>query len=358
MSIANKKSENLSSKILNINDINDRELWEKFIKRIPQATPFHSISWAKVLSQYAGIKTYFLVIEENNKIVAGLPVSFVSLLKRKKIISIPYTSVGAILGDEQIFKNLLLEKILSIAKQEGAESAEIRLGDKWEFADIAPYHIRESWITFKIAISTPDYIWNKLSYSHQKNIKQAKKRGIEIYEAESENDWLWFAKLEEKNSKQRGIPGYGYKFFSSLRSEMQPDEVILLIAKAYKEKVGAILLLCNKKYWVYKLGECEKEKLYLRPFNALIWEAMLRARKNGVEVFDLGSTSLINEGTINFKKGWGTSLGRLKIASLSLKKHPTQLEKYADNKFLKFLWSKLPMGLTEKCGAYIRKWLC
>ncbi len=298
------------------------------------------------------------MIEENNEIAAGLPVSFISLLNRKKIVSIPYTSVGAILGDKQIFQSLLLEEILSIAKQEGIESVEIRLGDECEFADFIPYHIRESWITFKIAISTSDYMWNKLSYSHQKNIKQAKKRGIEIYEANSESDWLWFAKLEEKHSKQRGIPGYGYKFFYTLRCEMKPDEIILLIASANKEKVGAILLLCSKKYWVYKLGECEREKLYLRPFNALIWEAMLRAEKTVVEVFSLGSTSLNNDAIIKFKKGWGFTQGRLKIASLSLKKNPAQLEKYVDNTALKILWSKLPLGFTEKFGPYIRKWLC
>jgi len=133
----------------------------------------------------------------------------------------------------------------------------------------------------------------------------------------------------------------------------------LFVAEKDKTQVGGILLLAYNRMLIYKLGACNKNSLYLRPYNALIWEGIKYGIENGFTIFNFGTTSIYNQGLLSFKKGWGATNKKVYFYYYLNKGKIPEIEEYVDSfGIVKKIWRQLPLPITSFVGKKVRTWVC
>ncbi|HPQ42808.1 MAG TPA: GNAT family N-acetyltransferase [Syntrophales bacterium] len=289
--------------------------WDTFVENHPFGWIVHLSGWKKVLeSSFRHIKGHYLVLIDtaSNNIQAALPIFEVrSRLLGNRLVSIPFATLCDPLISTSGDMTRLFEEAVRLSKQRNIPSIEIRT-------------------LMSISLIQEDSMGVNLFYKHhyllldkdpeelkrtfnrtnvRKGINKAIRSNLVMKVADSESDLRIFYELHIKNRKKLGLPPQPYRFFQMLWDTfMQSGKMILILAQKDDQTIAGLISFKYKDRFSCEYLATDQRFLGIRPNNFLFWEAIKTAYNEGFKVFDFGRTALNNEGLMNFKNRWGTTM--------------------------------------------------
>lgn len=153
-------------------------------------------------------------------------------------------------------------------------------------ADAQPRHVFQ----VKLGGRTPDQLWSGLNQEWRRNVRTAKKAGVEVVTAGA-GDLPEFYRLlritEERDGFRLGRSlAYYERQYAVLNAE-QPGRMRLYLAVHGGEVLAAhTMITAGRRVW-YQTGASADHRREVRPSNALQWQMMLDAHALGAEVYDM-----------------------------------------------------------------------
>lgn len=281
--------------------------WGDFVGGHPAATPFHHPSWARLVADCYGFRTFVVAASDPAGVVlAGLPLVEVRHIHGgRKWVSLPYTDYCPPLvsaGTE--------EKQLAVALGQASDAAGVRrvevrapLPGAAASSDVALRHV------LPLERDPADVYAGFHRSQVQRNIKRAEREGLTIRQATRQQDLVGtFYQLHVRSRRRQGVPVQPRRFFRLLwERAISTGLGSVLIVEASGQPVAAAVFLAWNQTMIYKFGASQAQAWSLRPNHLLFWHAIRTACEQGYRWFDFGRTDVGHEGLRNFKLSWGAA---------------------------------------------------
>lgn len=296
-----------------LEDIDESE-YEDFLSRCPHALFYHSVKYKKFLKELLACDESDLIVEQNGKIVASLPLMKKQFSQGTVINSLPYFgSHGGILYTDLEPVDLLLEEYNRMIKKDDVISSTVISNP---FAEIADFPFPHNHTDYRIGQYTPlpsqgqtdqirEQLLSSFESSTRRNINKATHSKIRI-----SVDNTAMKKLEElhqENISAKNGLCKSTRFFNLIPEYFrQGHDYNLFVSHVDGEIVGALLLFYYKNTVEYFTPGLDEKYRTLQPLALIIFEAMVDAASRGFTTWNWGGTWESQEGVFRFKKKWGS----------------------------------------------------
>jgi len=298
----------------------DAHKWNEIVERDPQGNFFDRFEWCTGLGVISEkINPLPLFIEEDGKVIGIFPSCLIRDSLRRSLESLPFSDYGggpffrkkAIVECPEFFAEFI-NNLMELGSKNYCLNMSIR---RAYFQDLInknmvnkPVITDTNTCTFFISLQEEiDRIYQGLKKSRRVSIKEGRKRGAVIRQAEDLNDLRRYYKIYVYTMNRLKSAPLPYRFFEYVWKVFSPkNEVKIFMAEYNNKPIAGILQFFYKKvcYWA---GNVSLEGYWdKRPTDLLLWHSIEWAVANKFELFDMGST--INDpssGHYFFKKTWG-----------------------------------------------------
>lgn len=338
-----------------INPLDDAD-WDLCLKAFPSATIFHSLAWAKVLVDSYGFVPLFLTAYHENEISGIIPIMEVrDIVGKKKGVCLPFTDFcGPLFTCQKDFA-----KTLDSLKELAAEQS-------WKFFDLrggqgllADQPFLEEIFTHDIDLCADEnQLFATFRESTKRNIRNAKKNGVEVYHSNSIDALHAFYRLNSLTRRGHGIPPQPWKFFENLwRSLLNNNQGFLTIATFSGKAIAGDLFLLHDKKAIYKYGASDFAYQHLRPGNLAMWEGIRKCKESGCTSLNLGRTEVQHKGLLQFKRGFGCTETRVRYYRHDRAKNSfIQGGAAKSHRLRTAILSRLPIPALELLGRFLYRY--
>ena len=289
--------------------------WNNMISSCPYSEALHTRecrdAFADSFSQLEPL--YFVITDDNGRIAGALPCfSFRPVPFSRTLLSMPWTLPGGPL----IFPGAdALEATLSVCRELDDIASE-RHSFETSFT-LPPYcdnNISDSLISkgydektsqFTHILSLKnryDDVWADYHKTTRKNIRRAQKRGVTVYETDSEADLTCFYRLYLAQMKRFGSTP---KPYSLLRYLQTSSIARIIVAEIDHQIVGGMLFLYfnfRVRLWILAW---DREFMKCYPNTALYDYVVQWSCRHGCSLIDFGASPPGNAGLARHKEDWG-----------------------------------------------------
>ncbi|MEW2633279.1 peptidoglycan bridge formation glycyltransferase FemA/FemB family protein [Streptomyces sp. NPDC048389] len=155
-----------------------------------------------------------------------------------------------------------------------------------EDGDAQPRHVFQVPLTGR----TPDDLWSGLSQEWRRNVRRAKKSGVEVVVASAAELPEFYRLLritEERDGFRLGRSlEYYERQYAALNAE-EPGRMKLYLARHGGEILAAhTMITVGRRVW-YQTGASADHRREVRPSNLLQWRMLLDAQALGADVYDM-----------------------------------------------------------------------
>jgi lipid II:glycine glycyltransferase (peptidoglycan interpeptide bridge formation enzyme) len=340
----------------------DEVNWNKFIKKSPSSSIFHTLNWKEILENTFGFEEKCLIAKDNEEIIDVLPLfSVKKLFLGEKIVSIPHSGYcSAFLSENKIARNLLIKEAIAMAKDSQVKYLEIRTKHEVKELQDQGFSARQPLYFPEIKLVDHDYNLKIMSKGHRSAITQAKKKGIKIVTSNDIKDLKTVYSIMADLFQSYGSPIFSFNYLKNMWMSLHDRRELVLLVILHKGKlVGGGIFIVHNDQVIYKNGACKKEYLGSRPYNALVWESIMMGLERNLEYLNLGAAPVGQDGLIGFKKNWGASMHRSFFYYLPVGGNPPEIENYFNSFSLaKRIWRHLPRTLVANLGPKTYEWIC
>lgn len=337
------------SKVLRVfeMDIHSDPRWERFVLAHPDALIFHHPGWIGGLESEYGQKCVPLACaDDEGQIQAilpllytkGLPLRFSPIASGRRLSSLPRTPMAGPLALNASAAKAIAEHAVELAASESGVQLEIKTGIP-DLSDSVPGLTCVPWRPTYVEELPPavegkdwDQFWENLRLprtctscegcrqlrfgnakrQHRVNwaVNKAKKLGLEVREAETEEELAQWYRLYLLTMRHNAVPPRPYRLFQSLWSSLRATgKMRLLLAElsnAGQKKIvaGSVLLQFGQTVF-YAFTGCAPEDWSLHPHDILQIEAIRGACRGGFRWYDFGEVAEEHEALAQFKTKWG-----------------------------------------------------
>ncbi|MFE8913980.1 lipid II:glycine glycyltransferase FemX [Streptomyces globisporus] len=152
--------------------------------------------------------------------------------------------------------------------------------------DAQPRHV------FRVPLAgrTPDDLWTGLNQEWRRNVRRARKEGVEVVVG-SAADLPEFSRLLTVTERRDGFRlgrslAYYERQYAALNAE-EPGRMKLYLARHRGEILAAhTMIAVGRRAW-YQTGASADHRREVRPSNALQWRMLLDAHAAGADVYDM-----------------------------------------------------------------------
>lgn len=289
------------------------EEWSEVCKRCPKATLFHTREWLQILREgfsHIEIKLY-AIINEENRTVGLLPVEFV----RKGPFKLGGSPLPGLFTPYQgplllELSNAVLRKVpVLVAKMLRVhyfalslppdDQSGVLLGEEspnWEPKK-----------TFLLDLTVgAEQLWKKFKAETRNQVRQAERRGVEIYEAESLDSWLkdYYAMHKAVYSRQKIKPPANPAFYQALWEHLYSrGQLRVILAKHEGKTIAGGIFPIYKDTLYFLDGASFREYQKLRANNLIQWHIISWAASKGLRFYDMVGANVPS--IAHFKRGFG-----------------------------------------------------
>jgi len=318
---------------------------------------YHHPGWREVFDAY-GLRTYWLVAQHANKPVGIMPlVRQSSPLFGHRLISLPWVDEAGALGDSAAILALLEHAALLVQEN----------GPKFSLSVKQPMHgqipeLPKGWsmepgdkVLMRRPLSmTSDNLWKELSPKVRNQVRKAEKNGLTTERGGSELVGEFY-RVYSHNMRDLGSPAHSFKFFKKLMSVLG-DRACIYCTRLDGDVVGAGLVFDNRPSMDIPWASSLRAYNRLCVNHALYWHILSDACTSGYQWFHFGRSST-GSGQHRFKKQWGAEeaplvwLHYMQDSARPANDSPAAVR----DRFglAQRVWTKLPLGLSQRLGPYI-----
>lgn len=338
--------------------ITSRRRWEQLVD--DRAHVYATWEWGSVCEAF-GHDRYYLGIEEDGDLVAGVPLMYVgSRLFGRELVSMPYAPYGSVLladgvDERRAYRDSLFDAVRSLSESLGVARASIRGIDgdvgREEFQAVSRF------VTFERDLTDgEDGAWDEVSSRFRRGVRKARGEDVRVERGFDESALSAYYDMYLDNMRYHGTPPYSRQFFRNVNEYLGRRDAFELYL-AYDEAgrpINGITAFFSGDRAIYWTGVSDHEHRDKNGGSLLLWEAIVDSCERGFPVIDLGRT---REGTgvYDYKKSIGepvelTDLHYAPDGDLDL----VEPEDEAYDRY-KRAWRKLPLRATEYLGPPVRK---
>ena len=362
----------------------DRELWDEYVRKHPDASLFHMFGWRDVFHRTYGHATYYLMAFDEEmdaaprraegwrhsaeSILGVLPlVHFKHIIFGNCLVSLPFVDGGGILASCREGEEILLSEVIRLGRKTAASRIELRherllascndIGASCGESSRRPLQVATRSNKVRMLLSLPDspeMLMKSFKSKLRSQISKPLKEGLTSRTGGSEllED---FYKVFLVNMRDLGSPVHSMKLMRHVLGEFSECSKIVVIYNA-EEPVAAALVVGFNKVLRNPWASSLRKYASLSPNMLLYLRVLEYACDNGYQVFDFGRSSA-GEGTYKFKEQWGAVPAPLYWHYISLDGKLPNPESSGKERFEKAMryWQKLPLVVTRVIGPSIRK---
>ena len=373
-----EKINSLTVSILNEDIDRDNLVWDEFVNNHPEALVYHLSDWLNVLRGESDQKILKLVCkDEDDKIVGILPLQYTKgfpfglggVPGIKRLSSLPRTPIGGPLAVNENVTRLLLEKAISIIKEDDKRFLQIKTYSPQlniDSEDLHKFLWREIYIT-EIP-EHPEEIRFGDSRNHaaiKRAVKKATKNDVVFREADKIEDLRKWYPLYLDTMRFHVTPARSLAFFENIWTNMNPKGLSSLVLAEIesnngKEIISGSVLFKFNDTVTYAFNGSSRNHFELRPNDLLHWQAIHDAQKDGFKYYDLGEVPKDHVTLAAYKKKWATSIKELyhyyypKPEGLE---NEEALDAGTSGNLKQKVWQALPLKVTELIGEKTYKYL-
>ena len=324
----------------------DVHKWNEIVEGDPQGNFFDRFEWCQSLGVISKkINPLPLFIEENGKVIGVFPSCLIRNSLGKSLESLPFSDYGGgpfFRKKEKVEYPEFFGEFISNITDFGSRNKCLKISIRRAyFPDLVNKNVIDKPVitdmntcTFIISLQQGiDQIYKGLKKSRRVSIKEGKKRGVVIRQANDLNDLRSYYEIYIHTMNRLKSTPLPYRFFEHIWKIFNPrNEVKIFIAEYNNKPVAGILQFIYKNvcYWT---GNVSFEKYWdKRPTDLLLWHSIEWAVENNLKLFDMGST--INDpssGHYFFKKTWGGKKMTLYNYHILLQPRKWKLYKFSNN---------------------------
>ena len=326
----------------------DRERWDAFVERCPQATFFHLAAWRTIIAEVFGHRCHYLLAERAGEVVGVLPLAEVrSRLFGHALTSSPFCVYGGAVGEPDAL-DALESAADALGRDLGVQHLELRNLE----ARHADWPRQEIYFTFRKALQ-PEVEANMLAIPRKQRamVRKGIKNGL-VSHIDANVD-RFFA-LYADNVHRHGTPALPKRFFERLRQTFGERCEVLTVTSADGKPLSSVLSFYfrNEVLPYYAGDDFAARDLAANDFK--YWELMRRGCERGIEVFDYGRSKL-GTGPFSFKKNWGFEPKPLSYEYRLYKRDSVPQNNPSNPKYRVFiaLWRRLPLPVANALGPHI-----
>jgi len=315
--------------------------WRDLVNQLDSSV-FHSPQWMCVLKNtyHFAVKAY-LLLDEREEPVAGLPFCRLEDLKQERIISLPFCDYCDPLVTTPDHWRMMVTRVL----QENCTFAIRCLHNPIGLTDERLTVVnRAKWHGLCLC-EDEEILWAQLHNSARRAIRKAQNSEIIVKPARNRDDLRAFYELHLRIRKQKyRLLAQPYQFFESIWEQfIVPGFGELLLAYDQNEIVAGVLLLVWKDKLYYKFNASTTQRLSCRPNDLLLWEAIKYAKNRKLNYFDFGLSDWDQEGLIRYKQKYASD-----ESTISFLRHTTPDSPSIQEEHLHALLPQLTELLTDE----------
>jgi len=328
------------------------EGWDDLIAGHPDATIFHTASWARVLSDSYGYRPLYFTKIESGELKALVPMMEVkSFITGKRGVSLPFTDYcpPLLTNGRQIEE--LLEPVFHYAEMARWKTIELRDTNISTEAGMPS----ATYLTHQLKLELDGVKCKQdLRHSTARNIRKALRHGIEVSADSSLNGMYEFCRLNTLTRKRHGLPPQPSFFFSNVfKHIISPGHGTLFLASGNGKIVSANIFFHFQDKAIYKYGAMDNRFSWSNATSLLMAECIDHYTQRGYRTLDFGRTSPDNHGLRQFKNAWRPAEHEIhyytyNVPSRSLTERSPLMTLQA-----KKLFKKMPLPLLKKLGSLL-----
>jgi len=302
--------------------------WDESLAGHPEATFFHTASWARVLSLSYGYHPLYFRAIDAGKLAALLPFMEIrSCFTGTRGVSLPFSDACAPILPYGIGFEEAMVRVTALAESRGWRTIEIRgrVPGMENLPESAEFLSHDLDLT-----GGEEVLYSRFRQSVQRNIRKAEREGISVSEDRTPEGLREFYRLNCMTRREHGLPPQPVRFFENLRVDvMEKGYGSLLLARHKGSAVAGAVFLHFAGKAIYKYGASDRRYQALRPNSLVFRDGIRDLCGKGVRTLSFGRTDLHHDGLRQFKLSWGAVERTLQYARfdvttkeyLSTKKH-------------------------------------
>lgn len=326
----------------------DRQAWDSYVTRHPDAAGYHEWAWREVFERAFGHTCLYLMARRPGAGIAGiLPlVEIRSALFGRTLTSLPFVNFGGVLADSDEVARALLDEAARLASSRGCRHVELRhIGRRFE--DLP---CRQHKVAMRLALEPG--MWDRIDRKARNQVRKAEKSGLTVARGGPEllGD---FYRVFARNMRDLGTPVYGRGLFEEVVRAF-PDRVRIIVVRLKDVPVAAGLTFRTRTLIEIPWASSVRDYNHLCPNHLLYWTVIETAVAEGISVFDFGR-STPGEGTFKFKEQWGARPIPLywEYWLASGGDVPDQSPKNPKFRLMIETWKRLPLWVANAVGPRI-----
>ena len=364
---------------LSIKEVSSSDLfskWECYVQRHPGAHFFCHPSWVKALEHEYGLKASILVCQDADNIrgilplmpTRGLPLKKKDLITSRRFSALPRTPLGGFLFDDETSRKMLLSAAIGKVSKERNTYLQLKSYSS-ELNENIPGLTKIEWRP-SFCLELPDCP-TKIRFGDKKRhhkvkwaVNKAISLGINIREAESEQELKEWYKLYLETVRWHMVAARPYRFFKFLFENLVPKGIMKLLlaecSEAGEKRIiaGSVFLSFNDTVF-YSFNGRNRTGLMNHANDLIQWEAIHTACKEGFKYYDMGEVSECNATLAQFKSKWGCNSKQIYHYYFSRNNYYNLGESDIsdENNLLRSVWRKLPVKVTQEWGILTNRFL-
>jgi CelD/BcsL family acetyltransferase involved in cellulose biosynthesis len=278
--------------------------WDRWVAGHPEAGPFHSSAWARVLVRTYGHRPCSVTLHRAGRPVALLPLMEVdSPLTGRRGVGLPFADECGLLLYEKLDPRLIVDVLSRLAIERSWKHLEVR-GPSGLPADAPP---SVSFYTHALDLRPGlDSVYAGFDPSVRRALRKAGQSGLNVEVRTDREAVSAFCALHARSRRRHGLPPQPDRFFQAIREELlEPGLGAVVLAAQAGRPVAAAVFLQSGSQAVYKFGASDERVLAARANNLVMWEGIQWLAGRGARSLHFGRTSCSQDGLRRYKRGWG-----------------------------------------------------
>ena len=279
----------------------DAKRWDTFVEA-HQGGPYLYFAWKKAIENSYGHKSYYLLVEEGEKLKGIFPVfHFKMPFFKGSLVSLPFCDYGGPLAESEDISLALLKEAERLASRLGLSSWEWRFKTQPSFfpePKDPPSKVR---LLLKLPPSA-DELWKALKSKVRSQVRRPMKEGAEAVIGGLELVPAFYH-IYQENMHYLGSPPHSLKWFKEVIKNFSDQARVVVVYKENCPLAAGIILLSSDTVTVPWAASRRAYKR-ISPNMLLYWKFLNFAADHGFKYFDFGR-STPGSGTYRFKKQWG-----------------------------------------------------
>lgn len=308
----------ISQKMIKVDLIKNRNVWEEFVLSQPNASFLQSWNWGE-LQKDLGSKIFRLGFIRQKKLVGSC---LLIRQKAKRGVYLECSGGPLIKWDKPVYFEEFVSQIKKIGREEKCVFVRVRpqiletLANRLLFKKkgfvFAPMHLHaENTLQLNLE-KTEEQLLRQMRKNTRYLIKKAAKEGVRIIQSADVKDIEILYNLQMETARRRHFTPFKKEYFEKEFKIFLHDDKIRLFKAVYQGKIlAAALIIFYGREAVYHYSGSSSKFRRISASYLLQWEAIKEAKRRNLQVYNFWGIAPLNKpkhrfaGVSLFKRGFG-----------------------------------------------------